>query len=360
MQVASIDLDVFKGELHIAGISLTNQRPDQPWDKGGIAQATVRYHLADLLAPTMPVTVEVTSWSVVLHSPLRTAETPPAASADPGAETGTGGTSHRGRIRVTHLAATDGTVEFDFSDDRRVTMRGVAFDAADNGAGVWTTQVQASSIKSPTLDLGASSVQIRGDANTITFTDLRLQCPPGAITGDGDVATASPHDMHLNLKAVDLPMAMLVSVGWQQELAGLVTLDVHYTGNDQGGGAQGSLSVAHGKFSVLPWLGKVTSLVGLQDITGVEVDKATTDFQWQNGTLLLTHLDVRKNDVARIAGKVDISPQNQVDGRLRLGLPSLSPPSGRSCRRPSSRCRRTGATGPMCTSPARRTTCRRT
>jgi hypothetical protein len=55
----------------------------------------------------------------------------------------------------------------------------------------------------------------------------------------------------------------------------------------------------------------------------VEVDKATTDFEWKDGTLHLTNLDVRKNDVARIAGAVDIDAQDQVDGKLKLGLPSI-------------------------------------
>ncbi len=73
---------------------------------------------------------------------------------------------------------------------------------------------------------------------------------------------------------------------------------------------------------MLPWLGKVTALVGLPDITNMEVDKATTDFEWKDKTVHLTNLDIRKNDVTRLSGGVDIDPQGQVDGRLKLGLPS--------------------------------------
>ena len=78
----------------------------------------------------------------------------------------------------------------------------------------------------------------------------------------------------------------------------------------------------HGKFNVLPWLGKVTSLVGLQDISDVEVDKATTDYEWKDHALHLSNLDVRKNDVTRIAGECGYRCHGQVDGRLKLGLPS--------------------------------------
>ncbi len=78
----------------------------------------------------------------------------------------------------------------------------------------------------------------------------------------------------------------------------------------------------HAKFNILPWLGKVTALVNLPDITDVEVDKATTDFEWKDGKLGLTNIDVRKNDVVRIAGTADIDPTGRVDARLKLGLPS--------------------------------------
>ena len=149
-----------------------------------------------------------------------------------------------------------------------------------------------------------------------------MQCPPGLITGDGEVATSGAHDAKVTLKAVDVPVTMLVAIDWQTELSGLATVDLAYVGNDQGGSAHGSVSVSHGKFNVLPWLVKVTTLVGLPDISGMEVDKATTDFAWKDGVLHLTNIDVRKNDVSRIAGGVDIDAQSNVDGKLKLGLPS--------------------------------------
>jgi hypothetical protein len=63
-------------------------------------------------------------------------------------------------------------------------------------------------------------------------------------------------------------------------------------------------------------------MVGLPDLSGVELDKATSDFTWKDGALHLANIDVRKNDVARFAGDVDIDPQGNVDGHLKLGLPS--------------------------------------
>jgi hypothetical protein len=228
----------------------------------------------------------------------------------------------RSRIEVTQISARDGTAEIDFSDDRKVVIHGVAFEAGNNGAGLWTTQLQATSIAAGSLAAGASSVQIRGAADKITFSSLRVQCDSGVVTGEGEVALNDAHDMRVDLKAVGVPVAMLVAVEWQMKLSGLAGGDLHYEGNDKGGSAKGQLVVSHGKFNLLPWLGKVTSLVGLEDISNVEVDKATTDFEWKDRTLHLTNLDVRKNDVVRIAGTMDVDAQSQIEGRLKLGLPS--------------------------------------
>jgi hypothetical protein len=317
VQVTSIDLDLFKGELHAAGITLVNQRPSAPWDKGGISQVTLRFHLADIFAPRLPVSVEVSSWNVVLHSPLRTAETPPAESG-PAAE----GAPAQGRIQVTQISAQDGTAELDFADDRKVTIHGISFDASNDGGEVWTTQLQATSVVAGSLQAGTSSVRILGESSKITFSDLRMQCDQGAVTGNGVVALDDDHETQVDLNGVDLPVTMLVSVDWQMKLSGLVTGDLHYEGNDRGSGATGKLAVNHGKFNVLPWLGKVTAMVGLQDISDVEVDKATSDFEWKDGVFHLTNIDVRKTDVTRIGGTVEIDAQGMVDGKLKLGLPS--------------------------------------
>lgn len=319
VDVASIDFDVFKGELHAAGITLSNQNPAAPWDKGDISQVTVHFKLSDVLNPTLPISVEVSDWHIALHSPLRTAETPPA-------ETGASSASApaRERIQVTHIAAQSGTAELDFADDRKVIIHGISFDATNGGADVWTTQLQATSVVAGTLEAGASAVQIRGEADKITFSQLHMQVGPGVITGDGNVALGGNHDAQVDAKSVDLPITMLVSVDWQMKVSGLVDGTLHYEGNDQGGGAKGQLAVTHGKFNVLPWLGKVTTMVGLADISDVEVDKATSDFEWKDKAFHLRNIDVRKTDVVRIGGAVDINELGQVDGRLKLGLPSVA------------------------------------
>jgi hypothetical protein len=320
--VTSLQLDLWKGEVHAAGITLTNQRPEAPWDHGAISQATVHFHLRDLFAPTMPLSVEVGSWSVVLHSP--TAGAASAAGSGPELASAPAAPAPPSRVRVTHLSAQDGDVELDLAVDRKVLFHGVSFDA-DNDAAVshWTTHLQADSITAGLLQLGASSVELRSEPGQISFSSLRLPCAQGMITGEGEVALGDVHETRVTLKAVDVPVTMLVSAEWQMKLSGLATGDLAYHSDDRGAAAHGQVALTGAKFNVLPFLGKMTSMIGLPDISGVEVDKATSDFSWQNGVLHLTQIDIRKNDVTRIAGQVDVdAATNQVDGHLKLGLPA--------------------------------------
>jgi hypothetical protein len=213
-------------------------------------------------------------------------------------------------------------VEIDLSGERKVQVHGVSFDADNNGAGVWTTALQANSMEAGSLAAGASSVQIRGEQKTVTFSDLRVSCSQGFVTGDGEAALTGAHHLHLALKATEIPISMLVATPWQVKLSGFVTGDLTYEGEDQSGSAKGQFAVDHARFNVMPWLAKATSLVNLPDISDVDLDQATTDFTWKEGALHLTNLDVRKNDVMRIGGTVDVAPTGEVDGRLKLGLPS--------------------------------------
>ncbi len=319
--VSSIDIDLWKGELHAGGVTLVNNRPDAPWDKGEIAQATVRFHWQDFFSPVQPLGIEVDSWRLVLRPGLAgSATNGPEESAPEGSMAAPDHAARHG-VTVTHLSAQNGDVEIDLANGRQVQVHGISFDADNNSGGTWNTQLQAESVTAGTLQTGPGSVTIRADGKKIVFEALRLQCDPGMITGGGDLAVAAPHAAQATLQAVDVPVTMLVSAPWQMKLSGLAGGDLNYQGSDQGAEAQGGISVRQGKFNVLPFLGKLALMVGLPDLTGIEVDQATAHFDWKDGALHLTQIDVRKNDVVRIAGDVDVDAASQVDGRLKVGLP---------------------------------------
>jgi hypothetical protein len=319
VQVSSLTLDVSRGEVHAGGITLANLRPEAPWDRGEIGQATLRFHWRDFFSPVQPLAVEVSDWRLV----LRPGATPggetsaPAEIPPPGAP----GPAHHG-IAVTSLHAEEGEVEIDLQGGRQVQIHGVSLDAADNGGGTWNTRLTVTALEAGTLRAEAGAVEIRSDAGKITFTNLRLQCGAGFMTGEGEIALQGAHDRRASLLATDVPVTMLVAMPWQMKVSGLIQGHLDYQGDDTAAEAHGSLILAHGKVNVLPLLGQVAAMVGLPNIANMELDHATTNFDWKDGALHLKQIDLRKEGIIRVAGDTDIDPTGQVDGRLKLGLPN--------------------------------------
>ena len=273
--------------------------------------------------------VELTGWKATLHT---TADAFAATPASPGApepaaarmESSGPGANASGPswVRVNELSATSGEVTLLLGNSQTVVVRSVNFHAETPGGPEWTTQVQVGSITAGTLTAGNGSVDLHSTPDTVTFNDLTLHCGDGQITGGGELGLAAPHALKGSFTATSIPVAMLVAARWQVKLSGLVSGSVVYQGDDGAATATGKISVAGGKFNLFPWLGKVTMLVGLPDITGMEIDQATSDFVWKNHLLTLQNIDVRKPGVFRIGGTVDIAGDDTIDGRLKLGLPA--------------------------------------
>jgi hypothetical protein len=321
-QIASLDLDIGAGELHAAGITLQNQRPDAPWDTAAIDQASIHFKFSDLLASTLPVDVKITGWKVNLHT---TAQEPPpeAGTETSGSSFGDDGAESK-RVRVNSIAATQGEVTLGLSDTQSVMIHGVSFQAGTSGGPNWTTQLQVDSIDAGTFKTGNGSVKLYSDGDKITFSDLSILCGDGQIAGGGDLGTVAPHPLHGTFTATSIPITMLVAARWQVKLSGLVTGNVNYQGDDNSATATGTISVAGGKFNLFPWLGQAVQLVGLPDITDTTVDQATADLTWKNHLLTLQNIDVRKNDVFRIGGQANVTAVGEIDGHLKLGLPSAA------------------------------------
>ena len=320
VEITSLDLDLWHREIHAAGISLVNQRANAPWEKGEISQATIHFRLRKLFASTLPINVEISSWNVVLRpSALQSSDSSITSDSE-----STPPVPSENKIKVMRLSAREGEAKIQLSDDRKILLHDVAFEASDSIGENWTTHLKADSIVAGSLQTGPSSVQLDSSPEKVSFAHLRMPCGSGIITGGGEMSLNNEHHAHVILKATDIPVAMLVSLQWQMKLSGLTTGDLTYDGDGQTGDARGHIDLKEGKFNVLPWLGKVTALVNLPDMTNVEVDKATTDFEWTKGTFHFTNLDIQKNDVMRLSGTIDIDPQGQVDGKLKLGLPSTA------------------------------------
>ncbi len=140
--IASLSVDAWNQRIEATDISLVNQRPEAPWDKGEIGQAVAKFHWRDYLGRPIPLSVEVSSWTLVLHSLPTTG----ASSMAPSVTTGGDSLPSKDSIQVTQLSAHDGEVEVDLTADKKVLIHQVGFEADDNGTGVWTTELKAGSI----------------------------------------------------------------------------------------------------------------------------------------------------------------------------------------------------------------------
>jgi hypothetical protein len=222
------------------------------------------------------------------------------------------------------VAATNGEITILLANNQTLAVHGVSFRADTPGGPDWTTELQVDSIVAGTLTTGAGSVELHSSRNDATFTNLTLHCGDGQINGSGDVELDAPHALKGSFTVASVPVTMLVAVRWQMKVSGLVSGTLNYQGDDASAGATGQLSITGGKFNLFPWLGKATMLVGLPDITNMQVDQATADFNWKNHVLTLQNIDVRKPDVFRIGGEAAIAADDTIDAHLKLGLPAAA------------------------------------
>jgi hypothetical protein len=322
-QIGSLNLDLGKGELFAAGITLQNQRPDAPWDNASIDQVAIHFHFADLFSSTMPLQVTITGWKATLHGSAPGAAAPdnsttPDSSNTAAAETGPSW------VRVNSVDASDGNVTVRLDASNTVAIHGVKFHADTPTGATWTTQLSVTSLSSGTFVTDAGSVQLHSDNDQVTFTDLAIHCGDGQITGGGTYDLTDPHELKGNFTATNVPLTMLVNARWQVKISGNVSGDLAYQGDDSAATATGKLSVSGGKFNLFPWLGKATLLVGLPDVGDTDVDQATADYSWKNHVLSLANIDVRKQNVFRISGKADVAADSTIDGHLKLGLPTTA------------------------------------
>ncbi len=206
VQISSVEFDAWKGEMRVAGISLNSQKPSAPWDKAELSQATLHFHLSDAFSARIPVTIEVSGWNIIFHSRTGTSEASYTAALPESIPAEA--PSHH--IDVTHIGAQNGSVEIDFSSERKVFFHDVGFTADSNGAGVWTAGFKTGSLVAGTLKTGECAVEIRAEPQRISFSSLHMQVDPGVVTGEGNVELSGRHDAKVSLKAVDVPVTMLV------------------------------------------------------------------------------------------------------------------------------------------------------
>ena len=270
--------------------------------------------------------MEIAGWKATLHTTAGgVTGAPPLPGSDATSPESSSGPETEGKptgIRVNHVAATGGEVTILLGGNQTIEVHGVSLHADTSGGTDWTTQLQITSLAAGTFTTGIGSVELQSSSDDATFTQLALHCGDGQITGSGDLGLVAPHALKGSFTAADVPVTMLVTARWQMKVSGQVSGTLNYQGDDTSAAATGQLSVTGGKFNLFPQLGKVTMLIGLPDLTNLQVDQATADFGWKNHVLTLQNIDVQKPDLVRVGGQATVAADDAIDARLKLGLPT--------------------------------------
>ena len=296
-----------------------------PWDTAEIDQATGYFHLTDVLGPTLPLRVSVSGWKMSLHTTV-------AAGLAPTGDTGAGaapmpmaapGFPATDRIRVNAISGTGGEVTVRVSGSDAISLHGVMFDAGTHGGSQWTTDLQTTSIVAGTMQTGAGSVHLQSDEDKISFDNLTVHCGDGQIAGSGEVMLDGNHAIHGNFTASSVPLTTLVGARWQMKLSGLVSGTLAYQSDDSSATASGKMSVAGGQFNILPWLGKVTALVGPARHHRCRSRSGNRRFLLaEPHPSPAKHRCAQEGRLARRRSGGRVAGRRTVDGHLKVGLPS--------------------------------------
>lgn len=131
---------------------------------------------------------------------------------------------------------------------------------------------------------------------------------------DGDRAL----DLTADFEA--LPLAAFLPPDWRARLKGAASGHVHVTGSaEDGQRAAGHLELRDGKLAALPVLTQLATFTSSERYRQVPLQKASADFDWTNGDLTVTRLQIESEGLLRVEGGFTVQ-NNQMDGMLQVGV----------------------------------------
>ena len=131
---------------------------------------------------------------------------------------------------------------------------------------------------------------------------------------DGDRA------LDLNADFEALPLAAFLPKDWRARLKGAASGHVHVTGSAQAGQrAAGHLELHDGKLAAVPLLTQLATFTSSERYRQVPLQRASADFDWTKGDLLVKNLQVESEGLLRVEGGFTVR-DNQMDGTLQVGV----------------------------------------
>jgi hypothetical protein len=230
-----------------------------------------------------------------LNATLKTPAPPPAATGKPAAA----------QVTLDPIRIADANVLWPQGAVRRVravvTLAANGWEATGSGGSfVWSNW--------PAMKIG--QFQIRSHNGAVFVTHCRLD-----LDGGGTLAFSGQPPAEWRAEFADVPVRHWLPADWRGRLTGLASGWCHRTGQ----AATGTVTVTEGLLTALPVLDRIALFTGTEQFRQVPLQKATTEFAWQENRLTLRHLLLESTGLLRVEGGCVIE-QDIMAGEFDLGV----------------------------------------
>lgn len=170
----------------------------------------------------------------------------------------------------------------------------------------------------PPMRLGRARLRYQGDTLFLTDADFRVY-ESGRLDLNGEMSVKGDgYTFNGNLR--DVMCAEVLPEDWKQRLSGKVEADFSVQHGSRGPSVKGSLDLTDGVLTAVPLLDSLSAYADTTRFRRLALERAGTDFEWEDGALNLRNLVISSQGLVRLEGSLRVDREERLDGRFRLGL----------------------------------------
>ncbi len=336
LSVDSVSYDPFSSSITAHNLVLTNLNPAWPWQRAEVTEVRATYSLLDIFKPHLPITLHLSDWNVKVRQPLElsdggtpmdTTTTTPVSSPSPGSDTPPSSSdsenptqkpAHSG-IRVTEIFAENGDIVDELSPSLSLALSGISASAREDAPDDWSGQFKIKLVNIDAVSLTEMFGVLHIQPKSLQISAVQASTNPGKIAGDCTITHAT-RSAQINADLVGVPIGPFLPEDWRSKFSGEATGKVDLFCSPHHVKSTGQIALADAKCDLFPAIDQVMQKVGMSSL--VNFDHVTTNYELTDGNLALSKLDLRKKDVARVFGYVQIAADRQLNGDVLIGFPS--------------------------------------
>ncbi len=197
---------------------------------------------------------------------------------------------------------------------------------ANQTDGAWTIDGKSGRIehgKMPAVDLVSTRLLYREPSLFVQSAEFR-QGATGSLNVEGEVRFGDQIDLHAKLADIDL--APFLNDDWRLRLHGKIAGAVRVQRampSEKPPVISGSLHLNSGQIEALPVLNEIADFTMLQRYRRLTLNKASADFQQENGTLRATNFIMESDGLMRVEGAFTVT-KGIIDGVFQVGVAATS------------------------------------